>query len=270
MSYIEYKDVSYTYPGDFLAVDTININIEKGENIAIIGQNGAGKTTTVKMLNGLIKPSLGEVIVGGRNTKEYTTAQMSRNVGYVFQNPDDQIFHSTVLEEIEFGPKIMKVKSSKSKKDIDFALEITGMKRYRKMNPYNLSFSMRKFVTIAAIIAMDGDIMVFDEPTAGQDLIGLIRLKKILEKLQERGKTIITITHDMEFVVSNFKKVIVMANKKVIKEGYVQEIFQDLDIMKQAKLKQPVVFTLCNKLGIEENVVSDDDFVREYIKKIDK
>ena len=102
MAYIQIKDASYAYPGGFLAVDDINIEIEKGENVAIVGQNGAGKTTTVKMLNALQRPTKGEVLIGEMNTKDHTTAQVSRVVGYVFQNPDDQIFHATVIGEVEF------------------------------------------------------------------------------------------------------------------------------------------------------------------------
>ena len=156
MAYIEMRDVSFEYPGGFLAVDNINIRVEKGENLAIVGQNGAGKTTTVKMLNGLHRPSKGDVIIGDMNTKDHTTAQVSRVVGYVFQNPDDQIFHSTVLGEVEFGPKMMGLDEETLKKQVDYALEITGMEKFREENPYNLPLSTRKFVTIAAIIALCG------------------------------------------------------------------------------------------------------------------
>ena len=215
MSYIKIRDVSFMYPNGVLAVENINLDIEKGENIAIIGQNGAGKTTTVKLLNGLLKPTKGAVMVGDMDTREYTTAQMSRVVGYVFQNPDDQIFHPTVISEVEFGPRILKFDEKKKDELVNYALEITGLKEYREENPYDLPHSIRKFVTIASIIAMDSQVMIFDEPTAGQDLVGIQRLSDILKEMLQKGKTLITITHDMEFVAENFDRVIVMANKRL-------------------------------------------------------
>ena len=261
MAYIEMKDVSFEYPGGFLAVDGINIQIEKGENVAIVGQNGAGKTTTVKMLNGLHRPSKGNVIIGDMNTKDYTTAQVSRVVGYVFQNPDDQIFHSSVISEVEFGPKMLGLDQEKLNAQVEYALKITGMDAYRDENPYNLPLSTRKFVTIAAIIAMDTDVMIFDEPTAGQDRKGNIMLGEILRDLHKRGKTVITISHDMEFVVQNFARVIVMATKKVVTSGTPREVFWNFPALKKAMLKQPYVSRLCNTLGVGKEVITMEEAV---------
>lgn len=263
MAYIEVKDVSFNYPNGYLAVDNISISIEKGENVAIVGQNGAGKSTTVKMLNALAYPTKGTVMIGDMNTKDHTTAQVSRVVGYVFQNPDDQIFHSTVIQEVEFGPKKMKLPPEQMKKQVEYALQITGMDKFADENPYNLPLSTRKFVTIAAIIASDCPVMVFDEPTAGQDLLGNRMLSGILKELHDKGKTVITISHDMEFVVNNFDKVIVMANKKVVKAGSPADIFWDFDVLEQAMLKQPYVSRLCHDLGIEGKVVTLEEAVEK-------
>ena len=126
MSLVEVKNVSFTYPNGFVAVDGVSFKLEKGENIAIVGQNGAGKTTTVKMLNGLTKPTSGDIIVDGKNTKEYTTAQIARTVGYVFQNPDDQIFNNTVYKEIEYGLKRMKLPKEERERRIMDAAVLTG------------------------------------------------------------------------------------------------------------------------------------------------
>lgn len=262
------QNVSFSYPGNFLAVDGINMEIKAGENVAIVGQNGAGKTTTVKMMNGLLKPTAGDVLVGDMNTKNYTTAQISRIVGYVFQNPDDQIFHATVEEEVRFGPKNMKLSQEEEDRRVEEALKITGMDVYRDENPLNLPLSMRKFVTIAAVMSMDTEILIFDEPTAGQDIEGNKRLSHILKVLQEQGKTIITISHDMEFVAENFKRVIVMAKKKVVKEGTPEEIFWDLDALDYAMLKQPYVSRVCRALGIEKKLIHVDDAVEEIMKKL--
>ncbi|MPM85793.1 Energy-coupling factor transporter ATP-binding protein EcfA3 [bioreactor metagenome] len=261
MGYIELKDVSFAYPDGHLAVDGVSMSIEKGENVAIVGQNGAGKTTTVKLFNALHYPTGGDVVINGKSTKGQTTAQVSRTVGYVFQNPDDQIFHSTVLAEVEFGPRMMKLPEEKVKELVDYALKITGMKRFREENPYNLPLSVRKFVTIAAIIAMDCDVMIFDEPTAGQDYDGNRRLSRILRELSGKGKTLITISHDMVFVADNFSRVIVMSNKKVIMDGTPKEVFWNLPVLDEAMLKQPYVSRICHSLGLSSSVTQMDEAV---------
>ena len=276
MSDLILKDVSFSYPGGFLAVDHINMEIKSGENVAIVGQNGAGKTTTVKMMNGLLKPTEGDVLIGDMNTKNYTTAQVSRVVGYVFQNPDDQIFKYNVLDEVMFGPlnigmsqesevrygpKTMKLDPAEEDRRVQEALEITGMEEFKDENPMNLPLSMRKFVTIAAVIAMGTEILIFDEPTAGQDVEGNKKLSEILKVLHGQGKTVITISHDMEFVATNFDKVIVMAKKKVVRSGTPKEIFWDFESLEHAMLKQPYVSRVCKALNIGGNVISIADAV---------
>jgi energy-coupling factor transport system ATP-binding protein len=256
MAFLSLKNVSYAYPGGFLAVDNICIDVEQGERIAIVGQNGAGKTTTVKMCNGLLRPTAGTVLVDGMDTKGRTTAEISRIVGYVFQNPDDQIFHSTVYDEVLFGPKMMKLPKAKTEELADYALRITGIYDARQENPYCLPLSVRKFVTIAAIIAMDTKVMIFDEPTAGQDLQGIPRLREILRELQSKGKAVITISHDMEFVADNFQRVIVMANKKIVTDSDARSIFWNFPALTEAKLSQPYVSKLCKDLKIGNRVVT--------------
>ncbi|WP_444641857.1 energy-coupling factor ABC transporter ATP-binding protein [Caproiciproducens sp. R1] len=268
MTYITLDHVSFEYPGGFLAVDDISMEIEKGECIAIIGQNGAGKTTTVKMLNGLLRPTKGDVIIGDMNSKDHTIAQMSRNVGYVFQNPDDQIFHSTIYDEVAFGTKVLNKTEQETKELVDYALEITNLAQYRDVNPFNLPFSIRKFISIAAIIAMDTQVMIFDEPTAGQDLTGNLRLSSILGHLHKEGKTLITISHDMEFVVNNFDRVIVMANKKVVTSGAPSEIFWNFEALEKSMLKQPYVSRLCKTLNLGGNIVTMEETSQAILKAV--
>ena len=263
MSFIKIEDMTFAYPDKTIAVDRISLNIEKGEKIALIGQNGAGKTTTVKTLNGLLKPTSGNVIIDGWNTKDYTTAKMSKKVGYVFQNPMNQIFNNRVYSEIEYGSKMLKYSKDEIKKLVEEAIILTELEEYVEENPYNLSYSMRKFVTIASIIAMKTDVIIMDEPTAGQDLKGMKILKKIIDKLSSQGKTIITITHDMEFVVNNFDRVVVMANKKIIADGDKKDIFWKEDILEKSKEKQPYISDLAKELCMDGNVLSIDDFIKE-------
>jgi len=267
MNDIILKDVTFAYPNGYEAITNVSFEIKGGENVAIVGQNGAGKTTTVKLMNRLEKPTKGDVLVGDKNTKDYTTAQISRIVGYVFQNPDDQIFHATVEEEVRYGPKSMKLSLEEENSVVDYALKITGMDVFRNTNPLDLPLSTRKFVTIAAVIAMNTDVLIFDEPTAGQDKIGNQRLSEILKELHKKGKTVITISHDMEFVAENFDRVIVMANKHVVKEGTPRDIFWDFDCLKEAKLKQPYVSRVCKDLGLGNDQIKMEEAVESILKK---
>lgn len=261
MSFIEIDNMTYIYPDGTVAADNISLKIKKGEKVAIIGQNGAGKTTLAKTLNGLLKPSSGNVIIDGWNTKDYTTAKMSRKTGYVFQNPMNQIFHNKVHDEIEYGPKMLKYGKEETERLVEEAIKLTELEQYVEENPYNLPYSMRKFVTIASIIAMKTDVIIMDEPTAGQDLKGMKILKKIIDELSFQGKTLITITHDMEFVVNNFDRVVVMANRKVIDDGNKRDIFWKHDILKESKVKQPYISDLANTLGMEGNILDIGDFI---------
>ncbi|MFR1055835.1 MAG: energy-coupling factor ABC transporter ATP-binding protein [[Clostridium] scindens] len=148
--------VSFTYKNGYEAVSDISLSIRQGERVAILGQNGAGKTTTVRMMNNMRRPTKGTVMVGDKNTKDYTTAQISREVGYVFQNPDDQLFHATVQEEVEFGPKTaLKLPDEEVQARCRKALEMTGLADAKDENPFSLPLSIRKFVAIAAVIASD-------------------------------------------------------------------------------------------------------------------
>ncbi len=266
MSFLTLNDVTYCYPNGFKAVENVSMSFEKGESVAIIGQNGAGKTTTVKMMNGLIKPTQGDVIIDGLNTKDYTTAQISKKVGYVFQNPDDQIFHEDVKSEIRFGPKNLGFSEQKIEENVMKAAELTGIVPFLNIHPYNLPYSLKKFVTIASVIAMDTDTIILDEPTAGQDSQAIERLGFIIDSLVREGKTIITITHDMEFVVNNFERVIVMANKRVVEDNHKQEIFWNLGVLEEAMLKQPHISRLSNTLNLNEKVLDINQMI-DVLKK---
>ena len=266
MNRVQLENVTYRYPNGFTAVENVNMSFEQGEAVAIVGQNGAGKTTTVKLINGLLRPTEGDIYIGDWNTKEYTAAQISKRAGYVFQNPDDQIFHSDVYSEIEFGPKNLKLPKNVVKENTERAIELTGLGAYLKEHPYNLAYSMRKFVTIASIISMNPDVIILDEPTAGQDLPSLKRLASIISTLQKENKIIITITHDMEFVVDNFHRVIVMANKKKIADGDKRDIFWDFDILDKSNLKQPAISSLSHDLKIDGRILDIHEMVQQMRK----
>ncbi|MDO5720853.1 MAG: ABC transporter ATP-binding protein [Actinomycetaceae bacterium] len=266
MAFIEVKNVSYSYPNGVKAVEDVSFSIESGESVAIIGQNGAGKTTTVKLLNGLLKPTEGNVIVAGKNTRDLTAAQTARHVGYVFQNPDDQIFNSTVFNEVEYALKRMKVDVDEARRRVEDAAALCGLSDELETNPYDLPLSIRKFVTIASVMALDPEVIILDEPTAGQDLTGLRRISSIIEHLESLGKVIITITHDMEFVSENFTRIIVMANRRIVTEGPATDIFQNMDAMEEARLNQPVFPKLIAQLKTDTRIRSVSELA-SYLKK---
>jgi len=268
MAYLELRNVTFKYANGHVALDDVSMQFEKGECVAIVGQNGAGKTTTVKLMNGLNKPTSGDVIVDGWNTRDYTAAQISRKVGYVFQNPDDQIFHNDVYQEIAFGPKNLKLSKAEIDRNVRKAAELLDISGMLHENPYDLPLSTRKFVSTASVIAMNPEIIILDEPTAGQDMLGLDVLAKAIAALTMEGKTIITISHDMEFVVRNFKRTIVMAHANKIEDGDTREIFWKDDVLSEARLKAPYVSRLSRSLGMPEGILNIEDFTAALEREI--
>lgn len=267
MAFLEMKKVSFSYPNGFSAIQDVDLCFDLGESVAIIGQNGAGKTTTVKLMNGLLKPSKGEVWVDNVLTKNMKTADISRKVGYVFQNPDDQIFQETIYKEIAFGPKSQKLTTQEVNKRVESAAGLCGLSDVLNEHPYNLPYSKRKFITLAAIIAMNSDVIILDEPTAGQDRESTFRLGSIIKSLAKQNKTIITITHDMEFVVKEFNRVIVFADKRKRKEGTPEDIFWDKELLELSDLKQPYICQLANLLGFNGIMTIEELLEREKNEK---
>lgn len=266
MVVIKMKNVSFTYPNGFCAVEEFTLNIYKGEALAIIGQNGAGKTTSVKMLNGLLKPTVGDIFINGKNTKCFTTAQISRDVGYVFQNPDDQIFNKSVYHEVMLALKMQKIDKKEIERRVGHALEMTHIEEFKNINPFDIPLQMRKFITIASVIAMDPEVFIFDEPTAGQDINGNLVLSNIIKELVSTGKSVITISHDMDFVVRNFPRTIIMANKRKVKEGKTFEVFKDKKALEVAMLSLPPIGKLSEEIGIEDVLLPEQmvDLITKY------
>lgn len=261
MPVLELKHVSFSYPNGFQAVHGIDLTVEAGEKVAIIGENGAGKTTMAKMMNGLLRPTEGEILVNGVPTRDKTVATISRDVGYVFQNPDDQICSQSIIQEITYTLRYYKLYSPEEiERRAKEVLELVGMKGMEESNPYDLSYSHRKFVTICSVILQDPDIVLLDEPTAGQDLECMERLGGIIAHLHGQGKAVLTITHDMEFVVRNFDRVVVMAHGDIIADGTPREVFWNFDVLREAALHQPYVSALARQIGLPGNVLTVEEF----------
>ena len=268
MGKLEFKNINFSYPNGYKAINDLSLTIDSGEKVAIVGQNGAGKSTFAKLMNGLLRPSSGEILLDSKSTKDMTTAQISRRVGYVFQNPNDQIFNSTVYDEVAFSLRALKVEEDELDRRVRKACEICELSELLDDHPYDLPFSTRKFITISITIANNCDVFIFDEPTAGQDAYSISCLKRVIDHLYSLNKTIITITHDMEFVVENFDRVIVMSNKEIIMDGDKKEVFDEDEILQKAYIQPPVIKRLCNSISLNEKLLLVDDFV-DYVKKME-
>ena len=235
------EDVYFTYPNGVEALKGINLKIEDGKFVAIMGQNGAGKTTLVKHINGLLKPTKGRVLVNGIDTKKVSVASLARKVGFVFQNPDHQLFSETVEEEVSFALKNFGYDENTIKKRVDWALSLLDLQKYRKVSPFMLSGGERKRVALASVLAWDPEIIILDEPTIGQDYRQKERLKQFIMQLNSQGKTVIIVTHDVEFVAECSPDIILMRQGKIIASGKAKEILTDEDLLSQASIALPEI-----------------------------
>jgi energy-coupling factor transport system ATP-binding protein len=264
---IELKNMGHVYPTGDEALKGITVTISGTEPVAIIGQNGAGKTTLVKHFNGILRPTSGQVLINGENINQRSTAKWSKEVGYVFQNPDDQLFLETVRKEFEFGPRQIGMAPEKITEQMDFVLDICNLRSKLDVHPFDLTSTEKKFCTIGAVLMMDPQAVVFDEPTCGQDVEGNERLCRIVRTLTERGKLCITISHDMKFVVGNFKRVIVMYKGQVLLDGDVGEVFSQVETLKKTFVSPPPITRVAQGAGFVKPVFSIDAFVEEFETK---
>jgi energy-coupling factor transport system ATP-binding protein len=258
---IELNDLHFSYLENQEVLHGISLTIEAGEQVAVVGQNGAGKTTLVKHFNGLLHPTEGSVHVGGWDTGEYSVAQLANRVGYVFQDPNDQLFCQTVYEEVSFGPASLEYPAERIKRLVEDALELTSLQGQEEVNPYDLSPTRRKMVAIASIIAMDTPIVIFDEPTTGQDAAHVARIGDIVGVLRERGKTVVAITHDIDFGADNFSRIIAMSEGQVLLDGPVLEVIVQEEVLATTYVEPPQLTRLGLRLGFAEAVRSEDEFL---------
>ncbi len=257
---LETKDLVYSYPDGTEAIRNVNIKINKGEMISLLGPNGAGKSTLFLHFNGIIEPTSGTVEIEGE-TLEYNKKSLlaaRQKVGIVFQNPDDQLFAPTVLEDVSFGPMNMGLSEEEVKTRSMDALKKVGMEKYADKPPHHLSGGQKKRVAIAGILSMDPEIMVLDEPTSGLDPNGASSIMQLLYDLNNEGMTIIISTHDVDLVPMYSDDVKVIINGQIIKEGNCREVFSDRSVMEEADLRLPWIaqlFELLDKDGFkfEEN-----------------
>jgi len=258
---IEISNLHFTYLTGVQALRGISLNIETGEQVAIVGQNGAGKTTLVKHLNGLLQPASGYVHIGDWDAREHSMAKLAKRVGYVFQNPDEQLFSKDVGTEVAFGPRNLGFTTEQIQGQVRDALAMTELSDKTETNPYDLSPTWRKMVALASIISMDTDIVVFDEPTTGQDAANIARIANVIKVLRKRGKTVITITHDIDFCAENFERVIAMSQGRILLDGKASDVLGQEDVLATTYVDPPQLTRLGKRLGFRETVRNEEEFI---------
>jgi energy-coupling factor transport system ATP-binding protein len=245
---IDFKGVVFVHDNGVRALDGVDLTVSPGETVAVVGENGAGKTTLVKHVTGLLKPTSGTVSVDGVNTRDSTTAELARKVGVAFQNPDHQLFSETVTMEIEFGLKNFGFPPDLVKSRVDWGLELFGLKEYADASPLALSGGEKKRLTLACILAWDPSVVILDEPTVGQDSIQKEKLAQTIGMLGQAGKTVIVVSHDIEFLWPLQPRVVVMKSGRVVGDGPAAEVMVQGGLLASARVAQPQMVTLFETL----------------------
>ena len=236
---IRFEDVVFTHQNGVKALDGVTMDIPDGETLAIVGENGAGKTTLVKHVTGLLKPGRGRVLVDGVDTKTTSTAKLSRKVGVAFQNPDHQLFSESVREEVSFALRNFGFPPELIQQRVRWGLQLFGLEEYQDSSPLVLSGGEKKRLTLACILAWDPQVVILDEPTVGQDAIQKERLAGTIRMLGSTGKTVIVVSHDIEFLWPLQPRVVVMKSGRVVGDGPAREVMVDRGLLDSARVAQP-------------------------------
>lgn len=284
MSVLEVKNLSHIYsqgtPFEKVAIDNINLKIEKGEFIGLVGHTGSGKSTFIQHLNGLLKPTSGEVYVHGKSISgaRMNLVEVRQKVGLVFQYPEHQLFEETVEKDIAFGPMNLGLTNNEIEVRVKDAMRSVGLsyEEYKDSSPFELSGGQKRRVAIAGVLAMEPEILILDEPTAGLDPMGSREiLDEIVNIYKEREITIVLVSHNMEDVAKYTSRMVVMSAGRVVMDGSPRELFSKEEELKSYGLAVPQIRSLLNQLkdkGLNVNVDAitvDEAFVniKEYLRE---
>lgn len=261
---ISARGVCFAYEGGIRALSGIDLEVRSGEYLAIVGGNGSGKTTLAKAIIGLLRPDSGSIEILAKPAGSLTVAAIARIVGYAFQNPDHQLFCSTVLEEVRFGPRNMGYPEKEIDTKVKHALEAMDIAHLRDKAPFSLTLSERRRVSIAAVISADPQVLILDEPTTGLDAVETRDLMESVSRLNREGKTIILITHDMKLVAEHVRRVVVMSEGRIVLDSDPAGVFSDIDALLRSRLVPPPVAQLAHRLsraGVPRDVLSPKELV---------
>jgi len=253
------EDIVHVYPNGNKAVDGISMTIKEREFVAILGHNGSGKTTLVKHFNALLAPTEGNITLCGKNTRTHTIFEVGKEIGYVFQNPDHQIFADTVYEEVAFSPKIRGCSDEEVKERVAEALKAVDLTGYEEEDPFCLSKGERQRVAVASILSARPRIIVLDEPTTGLDYSEQKKMMELIKRLNENGHTIIMITHTMWVVSEYAHRVAVVKDGTIMMDGRTRTVFAEEERLRESYLKTPHIVSLSNKVG--RTILSIDEMI---------
>lgn len=245
---IQVKGLTYEYQAGRKALEQIDVTIRAKEKIAVMGANGAGKSTFFLNLNGVLWPDRGQIVYRGKAIGKKNLNELRKHVGFIFQDADHQMIASDVQSEVSFGPMNLRLPQEEVKKRVEEALEYMDLTEYRKRPPHYLSGGEKKRVSIADIIAMKPEVVLFDEPTAALDPYSADMLEEVLEKLSAEEKTLLISTHDVDFAYRWAERMLVFCSGHIIADGTPLEIFRDKEILCRAHLKEPAMLTVYKSL----------------------
>lgn len=255
---VKFKDVTVRF-ADNVALSNVNLSIKRGEFVALMGANGSGKTTLLRTIIGLCKPANGDIFVFCKKISQKNISNILRKIGFVFQNPDDQLFALTVIEDISYGPQNLGLDDGENSIRCKQALDIVEMDEFRHSRIYDLSFGQKRRVALAGVLAMNPDVILLDEPTSGLDPKGATKIMKLLKRLNKNsGTTIIAATHDCDMVPLHASRVIILNKGKVVGDGSSRDIFSDFEIIRNAKLRLPRVSHLAEVLSKDHREFFND------------
>ena len=261
MPIVELEAITFSYPGKPRALEGVNLSIEPGESLAILGQNGAGKTTLLKMMNGLLRPDEGFVRLDGNDVRGISTAHLARQVGFVFQDPRAQIFLSSVEAEVAFGPRKIGMSKEQIEARLIAVLGLAGLTAKRDSHPYDLSAAERKLLTIASILSMDQRILILDEPTASLDMAATEILFRIVETYLSAGRTVIASTHNMDFAARCFSRAAILYEGRIVANGPTRQIFSQHDLLTDAALEPTSISRLAAACGLPKTLLTVSEMV---------
>jgi energy-coupling factor transport system ATP-binding protein len=267
---VVFENVHYTYQSNVEALRGVDLVFERGEVVALMGENGSGKTTLLKHMNGLLKPTVGRVLVDGVETTSASIAELSQKVGLVFQNAEDMFFESTVYNEVAFALRNFGYDEEKVRKRVEWALKFFELEQYKDHSPFLLSGGEKKRLAMAIILAWSPSIICLDEPTIGQDSVQKEKMMHMIKMLNMQGRTVILASHDVEFIADLKPRVVVLSRGKVLADGKSQEILTDGELLKKASLIPPQVVSVLERLsdlGVQRKVL-DVDVAAEIVASV--
>ncbi len=257
---VEAIDVRYTYPTGVEALRGVSIHARPGEIVALMGQNGAGKTTLSKLFIGLLRAESGQVRVGDWDATRRAPHELAHRVGYVFQNPHDQIFHRRIWDEVAYGPRNLGFPPERLRRVVEHALVLCGLTEDADAHPYDVPFNRRRWVTIASALAMQTPVLIFDEPSGGFDRNDLLRLYALFQVLRAAGRTVLLISHDVRFVAEVADHVVVLANGQVLADGTPHEVLTDEAVIEAAALDWPPATAVARQMGLPTPIVREEEW----------